>query len=187
MRTLVLYASDYGHTATVAEAVAEGARGVGGAHVDVARVADVEAQQLLAADAVLLGSPVHMGSVHWEVQRFFDQVCASLWMRDEMVGRVAGLFATGGGLGGAGGGCELTLLSMLANFAELGMVFVPLPKSTPGYADGGLHWGPYVRCATADNRQATPQKKQLVAARCHGAHVTHVAQRLRRLDPLFAH
>jgi len=86
---------------------------------------------LLASDAVIVGSPVHMGSPDWCVKKFIDTVCSLLWMKDSLIGKVGAVFTSGGG-------CELPMLAMLNNFAELGMLMVPLPKNTPGYAVGGL-------------------------------------------------
>ncbi len=175
---LIIYVSDYGHTRRAAEAVAEGAERVSGIAVRVLAAEAVERDDLLDADALVLGSPVHMGSMHWQMRRFVDETLSGLWTRDLLVGRVGGVFATGGGLGGAGGGCELAMLSMLAVMAELGMVLVPLPKSSDGFRYGGLHWGPYARCASDELAPATPVAGSTTLFESHGAHVARVASQL---------
>ncbi len=67
------------------------------------------------------------------------------------------------------------MLSLLNNFAELGMVIVPLPKNTPGYPYGGLQWGPYGRSAGINMEQDGIKEESLEVARHHGANVARVA------------
>jgi NAD(P)H dehydrogenase (quinone) len=174
-QVIVVYESNYGHTERAAAVVAEGAEQVSGVSVRCRAVGQVTKDDVLDSNALLLGTPVHMGSVHWGIKRFIDEVLSGLWSQDLMVGRVGGVFATGGGLGGAGGGCELAMLSMLSVMAELGMVLVPLPKNSEGFARGGLHWGAYVRCATSAQAQTDIPDHCLPLLREHGANVARVA------------
>ncbi len=174
-RVLIIYASDWGHSKRMAEAVAEGVRSVPGAEAVLKEAEQATAEDAAAADAIIVGTPVHMGSPDWRVKRWIDQCCSSPWLNDAMVGKVGGVFATGSGFGNAGGGCELTMLSLLSNFAELGMILVPLPKNTPGYGRGGLHWGPYGRSATEAMAPTDVPSEALQAARAHGANIARVA------------
>ena len=177
-KVLIAYATDWGSTKKAAEAVAEGARGVAGTQVTVKNVEEVAAEDLTGSDAVILGTPVHMGSPDWRVKKFIDQTCSAMWMKDAMVGKVGAVFATGSGFGNGGGGNELTLLALLSNFAELGMVLVPLPKNTPGYARGGTQWGPYGRSMGENMEQTGLADERLEAARHHGANVARLAAAL---------
>lgn len=93
---------------------------------------------------------------------------------DRMVGKVGAAFASGGGYGNAGGGCEGTLLAMLTNLAEMGMILVPMPKTTPGYPYGGLQWGAYGRSAGVHMEQTGVTDERLEAAHHHGANVARV-------------
>ncbi len=127
---LITYASDYTNTEKMAQAAAEAVNGLAETQALVKSVEEVTAEDWKNSDAVLLGTPVHMGSMDWRVKKMIDTVCSGLWMQDSMVGKVAGVFGSGGGFGGGGGGLELTLVSLLNNFAELGMLIVPLPKNT---------------------------------------------------------
>ncbi len=144
---LVIYASDYGSTEKMAKAVVEGVNSVPGANALLKKAEDVTGDDFTGSDGVLVGTPVHMGNMDWRIKKMIDTVCSGLWMQDKMNGKVVGVFASGGGFGGAGGGVELAFVSLLNNFAELGMIIVPLPKMTEGYKKGGLHWGPYGRSA----------------------------------------
>lgn len=147
---LIVYATDHKGTLKMAEKIAAGVESIEGCQAILKHAEEATSEDILAADALVLGSPVHMGSMDWRMKKFIDTQCASLWMGDQVVGKVGAVFACGSGFGNAGEGCELTMLSMLNNLAELGMVLAPLPKSTAGYAKGGLQWGPYGRAHNED-------------------------------------
>lgn len=176
---LVVYASDYGNTEKMALAAADGVQSVSGAQAVVKKAEDVTAEDFTSSDGVILGTPVHMGSMDWRVKKMIDTVCSGLWMQDKMNGKAAGVFASGGGFGSAGGGVELTCLSMLNNFAELGMLLVPLPKMTENYTNGGLHWGPYGRTADENMGQSGVSEEVLALTRKHAAHITRSAEALK--------
>ncbi len=71
------------------------------------------------------------------------------------------------------------MLAILSNFAELGMVIVPLPKNTPGYPVGGIQWGPYARSGAEDGKPIGVKPEQLEAAKYHGANVSRLAALLK--------
>jgi len=175
---LIVYATDYGNTGKLARTIADGAASVAGTQVTVKTAEEATVEDVQAADGVILGTPVHMGSMDWRLKKFIDTVCSQLWMQDAAVGKVGAVFATGSGYGNTGGGAELTLLSVLNNLVELGMVIVPLPKSTPGYARSGLQWGAYARSAGENLEQTGVSDEGLEAARHHGVHVARVAAAL---------
>jgi len=172
---LIIYASDYGNTKKMAETVAEGVRTVKESQVILKTTEEVTADDMLKSDGIIFASPVHMGSLDWRVKKVIDTVCSELWMKDQLVGKVGAVCATGSGFGNGGGGAEMTMLSMLTNIAELGMIIVPLPKSTPGYSRGGLQWGPWARSADENLNPSALAEKSLLAAKHHGANVARIA------------
>ena len=174
-QVLIVYASDYGNTEMMAQAAADGANSVEGVNALVKKVEDVTADDMTTSDGVIIGSPVHMGSMDWRVKKFIDTVCSGLWMQDKMNGKVAGVFASGGGFGGAGGGAEIAMLALLNNIAELGMLIVPLPKNTENYKKGGLHWGPYGRSADENMEHVGVSDEVLSVSKKHGANVARTA------------
>jgi NAD(P)H dehydrogenase (quinone) len=163
----------------MAQAVAEGVGTVAGAQALVKKAEEVTAADMTASDGVVVGSPVHMGGMDWRVKKFIDTVCSGLWMQDKMNGRVAGVFTSGSGFGGAGGGTEVAMLSILNNFAELGMLLVPLPKNTENYKKGGLQWGPYGRSADEDMNHVGVSGDALAVAKKHGANIARAAALLK--------
>lgn len=178
---LIVYATDHKGTLKMAEKVAAGVESIEGCKAIIKNVEEATSEDVLAADALVLGSPVHMGSMDWRMKKFIDQQCGGLWMGDKVVGKVGAVFACGSGFGNAGEGCELTMLAMLVNLAELGMVLVPLPKNSPGYDKGGLQWGPYGR---AHNEDISPIQGGLPEERSHacvqhGKNIARVAQALK--------
>ena len=168
---LIIYASDYGGTKKMTEAVASGVNSVDGAKAIVKQAQDTTADDLVAADGIIFGSPVHMGSLDWRIKKLIDEHCGGLWMKNALQGKVGAVFAVGGGFGKSGSGAELTLLAMLANLAELGMILIPLPKGTPGYVRGGLHWGPVGRSMDDNGQPVEWENEYLEVSRHHGAHV----------------
>ncbi|TLS69156.1 Trp repressor-binding protein [Mariprofundus erugo] len=178
MQVLISYHSDYGSTAKMAEAIAAGYRAASpAARVVVQTVTQTTLDDLAAADVILLGTPVHMGSMAWPMKKLIDEG-ARLWMDGALEGKVGGVFASGGGLGGGGGGVEQTLVSLHSNFLAHGMVVVGFPKSLPGYADGGLPWGVYGRTGNHQGMPGGISDASLRAARSYGAHVAEIAGRL---------
>jgi NAD(P)H dehydrogenase (quinone) len=177
---LVVYAGDYGHTKQMAQAVAEGAAAMKGMKTVVKSAEETTAEDMIESDAIVFGSPVHMGSMDWRIKKLIDSVCSGLWAKDMLSGKVGAVFAVGGGLGSAGGGVELNLLSLLANLAECGLILVPLPKHTPKYEHGGLHWGPYARTTNLAHEPVYISAEQFSVARAHGNNVARVALALGR-------
>ena len=178
-KVIIVYATDYGNTKKMAEAVAEGAKSVNHTEVVVKTTEETKEEDLVNSDAIIFGSPVHMGSPDWRIKKLIDTVCSKLWMKDKLNGKVCGVFASGGGYGSAGGGCELTMLSMLNNFAELGLIFVPLPKNTPGYQYAGIQWGPYGRSMGVNMEQTGVSQESLEVSFHHGVHIARVAESLK--------
>lgn len=176
---LIVYASDYGNTEKMARAAVEGVNSVEGARAVLKTADEVTADDFLGSDGVLLGSPVHMGSVDWRLKKMIDSICSGLWMQDKMNGKVAGIFVSGGGYGGAGGGAELAMVSALNNFAELGMLIVPLPKMTEDYEKGGLQWGPYGRSADEKMEHIGVTEQVLAVTGRHAANLTRAAAALK--------
>jgi NAD(P)H dehydrogenase (quinone) len=172
MRVLIVVASATGRTARMAEAVAQGAK-EGGADVVVLRADEAAEADLLAADAVILGSGVHMGGIESSMRAFCERM-AGVWLRGSMIGRIGAAFVTAGA--GARGGGELALLALLANLAEHGMLIVSMPNRLAGFSAAGCHWGP-VAWTHPRQGKAGPTDAHLAAARAHGRHVADCTAR----------
>ncbi len=131
---LVLYQSRTGHTRQMAELVAEGARSVPESEVRLLSVAEATADDLLWCDGVAVGSPTQMGSIAWEMKRWFDDVAQPLWPKIE--GKIGCAFSSSGGLAGGG---ELTCLALQVVLMNFGLLVFGIPDYVaPGRT---LHYG----------------------------------------------
>ena len=178
MRVLVVVASQTGRTRRMAEALAEGAREAG-AEVVVRDADDAGEAEVLDADAIVVGSGVHMGGIETPMRGFFERT-SPLWLQGRLVGKLGGAFVSAGA--GGRGGAELALLSLLAPLAEHGMLLVSMPNRLEGFAAAGCHWGPI---AWTNPRQGEPgpTAAHLAAARAHGRHVAECAARWLHRSP----
>jgi NAD(P)H dehydrogenase (quinone) len=172
VRVLIVVASATGRTRRMAEAVEAGAAEAGAVTV-LRRPEDVNDADLLDADALLLGSGVHMGGIEAPMRAFFERT-APLWMRGALAGKLGAAFVSGGA--GGRGGAELTLVSLHALLAEHGMLLVSMPNRLEGYSAAGCHWGP-VAWTSPRNGESGPTAAHLVAARAHGRHVAECTAR----------
>ncbi len=172
MRVLVVVASGTGRTLRLAEAVCEGVKEAGGEPV-LRRAEEATPEDALAADAIVLGSGVHMGGVASAMRAYFER-CAPLWIEGKLIGKIGAAFVSAGL--GARGGAELALLGLLANLAEHGCLLVPMHNRLRGFREGGSHWGP-IAWTTPRKGEAGPTPAHLEAAKSHGRWVTECGAR----------
>jgi NAD(P)H dehydrogenase (quinone) len=129
---LISYYSQHGHTRTMAEAVARGARSAGAVTVKLLGVAETTKDDLLGADAIIVGGPVHNGNVATEIVRFIDR-----WpfegapLRD----KIGAAFVTGGGISA---GEELAQLNILHSMLIFGMIVVGGPDWTTAFGASAI-------------------------------------------------
>jgi NAD(P)H dehydrogenase (quinone) len=121
----------------MAEAVGAAAGKVQGADVEVKSVADLQPRDLLAYDAVVIGSPTYYGTMAAEIKQLLD---ASVAFHGQLRGKVGGAFASSANVGG---GNETTVLDLLKALLIHGMVVQGDPS--------GDHYGP-VAVGKVDDR-----------------------------------
>jgi NAD(P)H dehydrogenase (quinone) len=115
---LIAYYSVGGHTKSMAEAVAKGARAVGKVTVKVMTIGDVKKEDLLSADAIIVGSPVYNANAAPEVVKFIaDWPFAGA----PLFNKIGAVFVTAGGISA---GEELTQMNILHSMLLSGMVVV---------------------------------------------------------------
>jgi NAD(P)H dehydrogenase (quinone) len=133
-RILVLYHSQDGHTKMMADLVAEGAASVPATEVRLKSVVEATADDLLWCDGVAAGSPTHMGTIAWEMKRWWDVTAQPLWPKVE--GKIGCAFTSSGGLAGGG---ELTCLALQIVLMNYGLLVFGIPDYVaPGQT---LHYG----------------------------------------------
>jgi NAD(P)H dehydrogenase (quinone) len=115
-KVLIVYDSRTGNTEKMADAVAEGARRVEGASVVVMNVGKAKLDDLLAADAIILGSPTYYGNMSGRMKELIDQ---TFNIHGKLKGKVGGAFTSSGG---TACGAETAILAMLQAMLVHGMI-----------------------------------------------------------------
>lgn len=115
---LIAYYSQGGHTKSMAEAVASGARAVGNVTVKVMTVSEVKKEDLLAADAIIVGSPVQNANAAPEVVKF---IAGWPFGGAPLFNKIGAAFVTAAGISA---GEELAQMNILHSMLLSGMVVV---------------------------------------------------------------
>ena len=123
----IVYHSPYGHTAKVAQSIAQGIEQVG-AVVHMMNVEHVDWDILDQADAIVFGCPTYMGSLTSALKLFMEQ-SSKRWLARTWQGKLAAGFTNGGGLSGD----KLAVLQQINLFAmQHGMLWSGLPLMPTG-------------------------------------------------------
>ena len=73
-RAIIIYESKYGNTRLVAEKIAEGIRQASGVESEVRELKEVNPEGLTEFDAIVIGSPNHMGNATRSIRKFIDEL-----------------------------------------------------------------------------------------------------------------
>lgn len=196
-KVLVLYYSMYGHTETLAKAVAEGARAVEGTEVALMRVPDLVPEEvakkagakmdqaapiatvveLTAYDAIIFGTPTRFGNMCAQMRNFLDQT-GGIWMKGGLIGKVGSVFTS---TATQHGGQETTITSFHTTLLHHGMIIVGVPYSCQEIMNmaeitGGSPYGAGTLAGGDGSRQ--PSENELKIARFQGRHVAEIAKKL---------
>ncbi|SAK68922.1 TrpR binding protein WrbA [Caballeronia hypogeia] len=196
-KVLVLYYSMYGHVETMAQAIAEGARGVAGTEVTLKRVpetipADQAAKigvkldqqapvasidELADYDAIIFGTPTRFGNMAGQMRTFLDQT-GGLWVKGALIGKIGSVFSS---TASQHGGQETTITSFHSTLLHHGMVIVGVPYACAGLTNmsevsGGTPYGATTLAAPDGSRK--PSQNELDIARYQGKHVAELAAKL---------
>ncbi|MBA3981336.1 MAG: NAD(P)H:quinone oxidoreductase [Alcanivorax sp.] len=196
-KILVLYYSTWGHIETMADAIAEGARGVAGTEVTIKRVPETMPDDVIKAihaktdqqapiaspdeladyDAIIFGTPTRFGNMAGQMRNFLDQTGA-LWAGGKLVGKVGSVFIS---TGTQHGGQETTITSFHTTLFHHGMVVVGVPYSCPALTNmdeitGGTPYGASTLAGGDGSRQ--PSANELEIARFQGKHVAEITAKL---------
>jgi NAD(P)H:quinone oxidoreductase type IV len=203
MKIQIIFYSMYGHIFKMAEAVAEGARGVPGAEVTLLQVSelvpDAELERvgakaarqafsgiplatvdgLTGADAIIFGTPTRFGNMCAQMRNFLDQT-GKLWMTGGLIGKVGSVFTS---TATQHGGHETTISSFHHTLIHQGMIIVGVPYSCQQLLNmneitGGSPYGAGTLAGTDGSRQ--PTENELQIARFQGRHVAEITSRLAR-------
>jgi len=203
MKIIIVYYSMYGHIYRMAEAVKEGASQVKGADVNIYRVPETLAEDILgkmgaleaqkkfagipvctvedlaASDAIIFGTPTRFGNMCGQMRQFLDST-GGLWAKGALVGKVGSVFACSAT---QHGGQESTILSFHITLLHHGMIVVGLPYAFAGQMriDEVTGGSPYGATTIAGGKgERMPSQNELDAARFQGKHVAEITAKLIR-------
>ena len=170
IRVLIVFFSESGNTKKMAEFIAEGVRREGdvkgedfedgSVEVELKHVDEVAIEDLLDAEAIIVGSPTYYGTMAWNLKKLLDE---SVKYHQKLDGKVGAAFASSGGIGG---GNETTIMDILKAMLIHGMIIQGNPT--------GDHYGP-VAVGSPDRRS----KKNCIQL---GERVVRLIRRLRIPD-----
>jgi len=201
MKILIIFYSTYGHVYKMAQAIAEGAKTVKAAQVEIRRVPEtlpqdvlekmgaVDAQKAFSqipectvddlpkADAVIFGTPTRFGNMCGQMRQFLDST-GQLWANGSLVGKVGSVFTS---TATQHGGQESTILTFHVTLLHHGFVVVGLPYAFQGQMrmdeiTGGSPYGASTIAGGDGSRM--PSENELEAARFQGKHVAGIASKL---------
>ena len=178
---LVVYATQCGHVAQMAEQICAGIE-IGGMEAKLRTVPKVSTiceareseipssgplyatpEDLEQCSGIILGSPIHFGNMSAELKYFLDQT-VNQWTSGALINKPAGVFAAGGSMHG---GQESTLLSMMLPLFHHGAIIVGIPYSEPGLDQttrGGTPYGPSYVVGHAPNDTMSDHETRLCQA-----------------------
>ncbi|MDM1758504.1 MULTISPECIES: flavodoxin family protein [unclassified Acinetobacter] len=123
----IVYHSPYGHTAKVAQHIAQGAAKVEVA-VHLMNIEHIDWDVLDQADGIIFGCPTYMGNLTSGLKLFMEQ-SSKRWLARAWQGKLAAGFTNGGGLSGD----KLAVLQQINLFAmQHGMLWTGLPMMPTG-------------------------------------------------------
>jgi NAD(P)H dehydrogenase (quinone) len=207
MKVKVIFYSMYGHTYRLAEAIAQGAREVPGAEIELLQVQEIIPSDILEksgsrkareafshipfakpvdmvnADAIILGAPTRFGNMCAQMRNFLDQT-GGLWAQNALVGKVGSAFTSSAT---QHGGQETTLITFYITLLHLGMIIVGLPytenrQTTMSEITGGSPYGTSSISGASGGRM--PSENELAMARFQGRHVTTIAGKVSLTDTI---
>lgn len=168
---LIVYYSAQGHTQVLAEAVAKGARSVGRVNVILKTVSEATMPDVLAADAIIVGSPVYNANVAPEVQKFINS-----WPFEDtpLRDKIGAAFVTAGGFSA---GEELVQMNLLHSMLIFGMIIVGGPDwQQPFGASGIVGEKPF----ETEKQAGKIDEQFLMKGEALGKRVAELARRIKR-------
>jgi NAD(P)H dehydrogenase (quinone) len=201
MHVLIVYYSLYGHVAALAQAAAEGVEQIPGmtgmlrrvpetlSPEIIAKMGATEVQknlslvpectldELVAADAILFGTPTRFGNMCGQMRQFLDAT-GQIWAQGKLVGKPGGVFCS---TATQHGGQETTLASFIFTLLHHGMLIVGLPYAFAGQMrmdeiTGGSPYGATTLAAGDVSRK--PTENELEGARYQGRRIAEIAKKL---------
>jgi NAD(P)H dehydrogenase (quinone) len=199
-KILVAFYSTYGHTHTLADSVAEGARSTGAdvtlkkfpellpddklkemgaydAQQQWAHVPELDPDELAEYDGILFGIPTRYGNIPQQVAAVLDRT-GGLWSQGKLIGKVGSVFTS---TASQHGGQETTCLGFYTFLIHMGMLISGVPYAVQKLLQndtvmGGSPYGAATIASGDGSRRVTDDEKEI--AREQGRIVAEYAKKL---------
>lgn len=135
MKVAIVYHSEGGNTAQMAELVREGCLTVPDIEAKAMSIDDIDEAYMREAAAIIFGSPTYEGACSWQMKKFLDTGPPGL------AGKLAGVFASQNWPGGGG-----------ASFAEMTIIAALLVHGMMVYSGGISRGRPYLHFGAVSTR-----------------------------------
>lgn len=187
MLVSIVFDSGFGHTARLAEAVAEGARRRAGTDAVLVSVREgnVPWDVLERSDAIVFGSPTYNGMFSAKLKQFFEDATKPVWNELKWRDKLAAGFTNSG----AHSGDKLNaLVSMALIAAQHGMIWVGLdlkPGNSASTGSGedlnrlGSWLGAMAQANVDEGPDVAPPRSDLLTAAYLGERVATIAAQLK--------
>lgn len=186
MKLTIVYHSGYGHTAKVAEAIAEGASRASDSEVTMVNVLNIKEEDwdiLDQSQAIIFGCPTYMGGVSAKFKEFID-AASKKWVQQKWKDKIAAGFTNSGSYSGD----KLNSLFQLAvNAMQHGMIWVGnamMAASVNGVEGPDSNQlnrvGSWIGLATQSNNESpevSPPKGDLETAKLFGERVASITKK----------
>ncbi len=180
-KIVIVFHSGYGHTAKVAQAVAEGSGGTLLAINAEGNLPEGGWEQLAAADTIVFGSPTYMGGPSWQFKKFAD-ASSKPWFTLQWKDKLAAGFTNSATLNGDKFSTVQYMFTLSQQhgmlWAGMGMHAANAKKST---RDDVNNVGGYAGLMTATPSDASPDEMvpgDIATAKAFGQRVAQATARL---------
>ncbi len=177
---VIVFHSGYGHTAKVAQAVAEGSGGTLLAIDAEGNLPEGGWEQLAAADAIVFGSPTYMGGPSWQFKKFAD-ASSKAWFTQQWKDKLFAGFTNSARLNGD----KFSTVQYLFTLSQQhGMFWVGMGMKAPNHKaatrDDVNNLGGYAGLITATPSDASAEEMvpgDIATAKAFGERVKAVVER----------
>ena len=145
MNIAILYDTKTNTTSTAADYIAEGIASVEGCEAKCFNITELDAEYVMAADGVIIGSPTYMASVSYGMLTFLQTKAGAL----KLAGKLGGAFATEQYIHG---GAENVMTTILTHEMVFGMMT---------YSGGGSYGKPVIHLGPVGMSQNIADFKEL--------------------------
>lgn len=105
----IVFHSETGNTRKLAEAISIGMLEIDGIDVKLMHIDNIDNEYLLDSEGVVFGTPTKLGSMSWQMKQWLD----TNYTKDQLGGKLAGVFASASYFGQGAETAELMLISHL--------------------------------------------------------------------------